>query len=353
MGHAVGLVCDASTGGPYEAGLFAEIDMALELGITRIPMQRTVGVGDLTAAWRTYAVIRNLRPDVVHGHGAKGGLYARLFGTLMRPRSGRFYSPHGGSLHFDPASLKGRAIFTVERMLERATDGLFFVCALERQVYERKVGKPAAPSHIVYNGLRDAEFEPLPTEGLPYDILFIGEMRALKGPDLLIGAVPHVEKLIGRKLRILMVGAGHEIEALRGQAAGLGLADRIEFHPPMPARQAFAQAPLVVVPSRAEAFPYIVLEALAARRVVIASSVGGIPEIFGEGSPTLIDANESSLVERLCQALAEPKSFATLMPSPATLRSRFSVETMAREITRSYGLTARHHPEQSTPSSKQ
>ena len=51
--------------------------------------------------------------------------------------------------------------------------------------------------------------------------------------------------------------------------------------PPMPARQAFALGRVIVVPSRAEAMPYIVLEALAAGKPMIATAVGGIPEIFG------------------------------------------------------------------------
>ncbi len=65
------------------------------------------------------------------------------------------------------------------------------------------------------------------------------------------------------------------------QVNRLGLDSAITFFDPMPARQAFAMARTVVVPSRAEAMPYIVLETLAAARPLIATRVGGIPEILG------------------------------------------------------------------------
>ena len=83
-GHEVGIVCDSTTGGDFEEKLFDEHEAQLALGVSRTPMQRHVGPGDLAAAWRTYKIIKELQPDVLHGHGAKGGVYARLFGSLLR-----------------------------------------------------------------------------------------------------------------------------------------------------------------------------------------------------------------------------------------------------------------------------
>src|ERR671928_61140 len=69
-----------------------------------------------------------------HVHGAKGGAYARIIGTLLRAsgsRVARIYSPHGGSLHYDARSLAGRVYFTAERALARMTDAFIFVSAFE------------------------------------------------------------------------------------------------------------------------------------------------------------------------------------------------------------------------------
>ncbi len=108
-------------------------------------------------------------------------------------------------------------------------------------------------------------------------------MRDLKGPDLFIDALAKASEQTRRALTAVMVGDGEDLPRYIDQAARLGLKERITFRAAMPARQAFALARTVVVPSRAEALPYIVLEALAAAKPMIASAVGGIPEIFGAG----------------------------------------------------------------------
>ena len=77
-GHQVGIICDASTGGAFEEALLADLRGKLALGLERIAMQRQIGPGDAMAALRTYKIIKKLRPDILHGHGAKGGIYARL-----------------------------------------------------------------------------------------------------------------------------------------------------------------------------------------------------------------------------------------------------------------------------------
>ena len=82
-GHDVGIVCDSTTGGEYEERLFAEIEKKLTLGVRRTPMQRHVGPGDVSAAWRTWRILSDLKPDILHGHGAKGGAYARAIQRLM------------------------------------------------------------------------------------------------------------------------------------------------------------------------------------------------------------------------------------------------------------------------------
>ena len=89
-------------------------------------------------------------------------------------------------------------------------------------------------------------------------------MRDLKGPDIFIDALALAGTRLGRPLKAVMVGDGDDLPRYHAQVRRLGLDGHVRFLPPMPARQAFALAELVVVPSRAEAMPYIVLETLAA-----------------------------------------------------------------------------------------
>lgn len=334
-GHDVGIVCDSSTGGDYEARLFEEIESRLALGVHRTPMQRQIGLGDIAAGWKTYKIIKELRPDILHGHSAKGGVYSRVFGSLLRVsryRVARLYSPHGGSLHYDERKLSGRGIFLMEKVLERLSDHILFVSRQERHVYRRKIGEPARPYSVIYNGVTEAEFEPVVPPPDASDFLYIGMMRDLKGPDIFIEALALAERQLGRTVTATMVGAGDDRDRYVRLVAERGMAQRVVFLDPMPARQAFALAKTVVVPSRAEAMPYIVLETLAAGRPMIASAVGGIPEIFENAPAALADPAPRSIADRMVAALTDPEGHAAAMPSRAEIRSRFSVESMAKAI---------------------
>ena len=334
-GHLVGVVCDATTGGPREDALLEELRPKLALGLHRIVMQRHIGIGDAAAALKAYRVVKKLRPDILHGHGAKGGVYARLFGSVLRvfrSRVARIYSPHGGSLHFDRKTRRGGAVFLVERLLAPMTDAVMFVSNFEKRTYEEKVGRPYGLHAVVYNGLADDEFLPVPDAPDASDLLFVGTMRDLKGPDTLIHALAQPRDQDGLSLSATIVGDGSEKPVFTALAAELALDEQVHFLPGMAARDAFALGRLMVVPSRAEAFPYIVLEALAAGKTVIASRVGGIPEIFGRVSPALFDPTVEALVTKIREFGADKSGFSAQMPDKSRLRERFSVHSMAHSI---------------------
>lgn len=334
-GHEVGIICDSTTGGEYEDRYFRQIADGLPLGVTRTPIQRHVGPGDVAAAWRTLRIIRAMQPDILHGHGAKGGAYARLFGTALRmggSRVLRLYSPHGGSLHYDADTTAGRFFFSLEALMGRFTDHILFVSEYELRTYKAKVGEPRPPCSLVYNGVRSEEFADVAEAPDAADFLYVGMMRDLKGPDLFLDALKLVEEGAHRPLTAVMVGDGDDLEKYKAQARELGFGDRVRFFPAMPARQAFARGRVMVVPSRAEAMPYIVLEALAAGRALIATAVGGIPEIFGGSSPALCRPEPVSLSERMRLALESPGEFTRSMPARDTLRERFGADAMASRI---------------------
>jgi glycosyltransferase involved in cell wall biosynthesis len=335
-GHQVGILCDSSTGGAHEDKLFEQIMPFLALGVTRYPIGRSVGLKDISALAESYKLIKELQPDILHGHGAKGGVIARLIGSLLRVRRyrvARLYSPHGGSLHFSRGSLSGQAVFMAERVLERMTESISFVCDYERQTYETKIGKPHCEAARVYNGISERDFHRIPVSDDGVDFAYIGMLRDLKGPDVFINAFAEAERLVGRPLKGVIIGDGPDLDRYRRMVEQKGLGRRIDFRPAMPIAQAFAFSDIVVVPSRAEAMPYIVLEALAAEKTVIASRVGGIPEILGSDSEALIEAGRADLFgAAMAKALSDPTWTKRTMPTADGFRSRFSAVVMAAEL---------------------
>jgi len=339
-GHAVGLVCDSTTGGAFEDNMIGGIADKLALGVTRLPMRRQISISDLIAARKVLAHIAALEPDIVHGHGAKGGAYGRLIGTLIGSwigrahRVGRLYAPHGGSLHYDASSLQGRVYFRVERLLERITDAIVHVSAYEAEVYRSKIGAPRCRAQVVPNGLRPEEYEPVTPRADARDLLFLGTFRELKGIDIFLAAIAEIERASGRRVSAHLVGQPDELPRYQEQARSLNLLDRVTFHDPKPPREAFTMARAIIVPSRAESMPYVVLEAIAAGMPIIATRVGGIPEIFGPRADELVPPGDpTALAAAITTLLADPDRAATDAAARRDwLQPRFAIDVMRQRI---------------------
>jgi len=219
-----------------------------------------------------------------------------------------------------------------ERRLLPLTDGLLFESAFAANRYVELVGEPRCPGRIVPNGLYRHEFyEPMLADDA-VDFVFIGEFRYAKGIDLLLEALAaHQAVFPGRAL---IVGSGPEEASLKRLARRLGLNGRVSFPGAQSARSAFARARCVVVPSRAESFPYIVLEAAAARMPMIATDVGGIPEIAGNiGMPLIPAGDVGALAGQLRAFLSDPKPFlARAAELQKYVGERFTVDNMTTEI---------------------
>lgn len=339
-GHAVGIVCDSTTGGAHEAALFAELEPKLKLGLVRLPIRRAIGPEDVAAAKACYQHIKSLHPDVLHGHGAKGGAIARIIGTILRRQGSqvaRLYSPHGGSLHYRSNTLMGKGIFALERLLERQTEAISFVCGFEQWTYQNKVGEPTCDYRLIHNGINDTEFEPIAAADDAVDFAFIGMMRELKGPDVFIDAFQRVEQRLSRPLSAVLIGDGPEQAKYEAMIIQRGLGQRIKRLPAMRVSEAFAKTDIIVVPSRAESFPYIVLEAVGAGKAVVASNVGGISEALGKKSPVLVPPDDvEALAEVMTRALTEPDWKQTNMPERTQFYHQFSSATMAKRMLELY-----------------
>ena len=338
-GHRVGIVCDDNTGGAFEEANLAALEPCLSLGLHRITMDRAITPRDAWVLWGLSRRLNQLDADVLHGHGAKGGAYARVVGTVMRMRGhrvARLYCPHGGSVHYGNDRLVGRLYFTLERAMGLLTDGLLFVSAYERDSYRTKVGGIAARQSLVRNGLGAAEFAPVRPSEQASDFLFVGMMRDLKGPDLLLEALGVLARRDEATPSVTFVGDGPDRERLIARARTMTGVDARFLHP-MPAREAFTLGRTLVVPSRAESMPYIVLEAAAAGVPVIATAVGGIPEIFGAMADRLV---RPDALHALVDALGTRADATAVEQDASRLRERVranhSLDAMAADVMGAY-----------------
>lgn len=330
-GHRVGMIVDSLTNNARAAEVIGALQPSLALGVSYVPMPRPLKLADLSAAMHVTRRVREAAADVVHGHGAKGGAYARL--AMTGNNVVRAYTPHGGSLLLDHATLTGRAYLALEKLLMPRGDLYLFESAYSANVFRGKVGDPGARAHVIHNGVSKEEFAPVPFAADATDIVFVGEYRRVKGIDTLIDAIAMLRDE-GRPMTATLVGSGPEADTLKAQVEVLGLAGAVRFMPAMPMRQALTHGRLVVLPSRAESLPYVVLETAAAERPLITTRVGGIPEIYGPLSDTLIPPGDApALARAIKDAVDNPEA---MRERSQRLRSRiatlFSVDVMVDSV---------------------
>ncbi len=339
-GHSVGILADSSLEDRLTQARFSTLAPKLALGITRIPIHRLPGLADLAAVRATYDLARRTGADVLHGHGAKGGAYARLASRVLRAKGARvssFYTPHGGSLHYRPGTPAGVVLLGLERVLGRFTDGLIFECAYAARTYRERVGAGGTPFRVIHNGLRPEDFAPHRPDPGAAPFLFIGELRQIKGVDVLLEALALLGG--GKDVGAIIVGAGPDAERLGQKARDLGLRGRVRFSGALPAREALALGRCLVVPSRAESFPYVVLEASAAGMPLIATCVGGIPEIVEGTNVPLIPAGDARALAAAMRAFLADEGAARaegIRLRDAVAR-RFTVSAMADAVLEFYG----------------
>lgn len=337
-GHQVGLIADSLTGGETAEKKLGALEPHLALGLLRLPIHRLPHLTDISAIVAVNRRVAALRPDVVHGHGSKGGAYARCSGLLTGKESPiRVYTPHGGSLNYRTGSTAHRVFMILERLLAARTDALLFESDFIAGRFETFVTKPACVARVIPNGISEAELEPVVSQPGAADLLYVGEFRSAKGLDTLIDALALLAR--DSKPKVLFVGDGPDRVMLLERAKSAGVADQISFGGPRPAREAFAHGRLMVVPSRFESLPYIVLEAAGAQIPIVATNVGGMPEIFGPYSDRLIVADDpAALAKAIAAALAESPEEKARKAKPLAdyVAAHFSISGMVDKIILGY-----------------
>jgi glycosyltransferase involved in cell wall biosynthesis len=210
------------------------------------------------------------------------------------------------------------------------------VCVCEAEARLARAIGPPRRVRVVYNGIEpigagppDARVAALKARGPVIGALTLLHQR--KGLQTLIDATP---KVLARhpSAQVAIVGDGPELEALRAQARGRGVAHAVSFvglstDPPASLRA----MDLFAHPSLAESFPYVLLEAMSARRPIVASAVGGVPEAVSDGEDGVLVApgDASALADAICALLEEPARAASIgHRAQRTAHERFTLAHM-------------------------
>lgn len=281
----------------------------------------------------TMACIREHRPDVVHLHSTFAGLILRPWLKLWSPRTRIVYCPHGWAFARETSRLSHVVTKAVERMLVPLCERIVCISASEHAV-AIAAGLPADKLALVRSGIsaERPQVTPAAWDDARTKILFIGRLDRQKGYDLLLEAARRLEgKVHVRMIGSAVVGESQEID-VPPNVEMLGWQSRGAIEAQLEA------ADVAIVPSRWEGFGLVALEAMRARKAVIAFAVGALPEIVEDNvtgflcSPVSVDSLVSTL-QRSTEAPLEKMG----QSGHQRFRKHFSVETMHRLLNSVYG----------------
>jgi glycosyltransferase involved in cell wall biosynthesis len=302
---------------------------------------------DLRALAWLARIVAEVRPDIIHAHSSKAGAVARLM-RLAHPRTALIYTPHGYAFagHFS-RELERRAYREIERGLALLSTRVVCVCEAEARL-ARTIG-PANRVRVVHNGIEplgegpvDPRIAELARRGPVLCALTL--LRPGKGLETLIDALPQV---LDRhpQLQVAIGGEGPDRDSLRRAAHAAGVAAAVHFLGPTDDPASMLRgADIFVHPSWAEAFPYVILEAMSAGLPILASDVGGIAEAVIDGeSGLLVPSGERRALGDALRTLLGDAELRSRLGTAARLRvgRRFTRTAMIDRLAAAYAETLR------------
>ena len=332
-GHDVCLIFSSQRA---DAGFLRSLTRMKDAGVElkELNLVRNISVwSDLKGILFVSRFLRDKQPDILHLHGAKAGAIGRI-AWLSFPRAAIVYTPHGGSFHLI-GERKGFVYYAVEKMLSFIPSHYIGVSGFACRQILHGIRISEERIHLIYNGI-DAVVEAPPKDRIPpggrCTVLFPAVFLPAKGHIEFLTALAANYTIIPKDLRFVLAGDGPLKPLIENCIKENNLSEMVEvrgFVEDM--EELYAGATVVILPSRNEAFPYVLLEAMAAGKSVLATSVGGIPEaIIDTVNGELFSVNAiETMVTRLAELSQSRQTLAEMgSRGRERVRTHFSYDHM-------------------------
>jgi glycosyltransferase involved in cell wall biosynthesis len=299
---------------------------------------------DLKALFALVWLIVKEKPDIVHTHSSKGGLLGRLAAKLCGVTP-IVHTPHGHVFygHFGPVASK--VFLWIERIFSKFTDRLVALTHGEKDDYIAMSVCSPEKLLTIHSGVDIQQFlhtngnlaEKKRSLGLgPKEpvIGFVGWLLPIKGPEYLLKAMDYIwpEQ---PETTLVMVGKGDLDVDLRAEALRKNVNGKVKFlgwrqdiHELMPVFDIF------VLPSLNEGMGRVLVEAMAAGKPVVASRVGGIPDLVrdGETGHLVPPADEKALADAILKLLKDSDQAKLMGQRGKEWCRQFSLEAMIAKL---------------------
>lgn len=298
-------------------------------------------VSDLISIVKVARLLRSLNPDIVHTHTSKAGVVGRLAAKVSVPRAKIIHTYHGHLLYGYFSPKKTRVIVLIERILGYITHALVAVSVpVKNDLLSAGIGENSK-WRVIHAGLDVTERRPRPTvvpKDSKFRVTWVGRFTDIKNPKLAIDGIYAISPKLRDHFSFQMIGDGELFRELKEYANQLNL--EIDFpgwvdNPSI----LLAKSDLLLMTSRNEGMPVVILEAALQSVPCLSTEVGGVKEFITENETGfLINEDVSELANKLTFLLENSSLVKTTGDNAYDfMKSNFSLKASVESHLELYG----------------
>ena len=338
-------------GGASESDEFSKYkelkNRGIKIQLVGAMQRKTDAIKDFIALYKMYKIIQQEKPIIIHTHTAKAGTIGRI-AALLAGVPLIFHTFHGHTFHsYFPWYLTAFFLF-IERLLARFTTKIIAISPSQK--HELVDVYRVAPANKVTVVRLGFELEPFATIshngflkeklGIPADAYLlgiIGRLAPIKNMDMALRVLALLQH---KNIHLIVVGDGTERAILEQRANQLGIAEKTHFWGwETDVAKIYSGIDMLLLTSKNEGTPVTIIEAMASRVPVVATRVGGVPDVIQHG--------ESGFLCKLDDDKKMAEQITFLLESPSTLQQIcnqarrsvleiYTVQRLVRDIDRLY-----------------
>jgi len=261
---------------------------------------------DLGIHLKLWRLLRDIKPDILHSYNLATLEYHPI--AWLAGVTGHLHAEHGRDIS-DPNG-ENKKYQWLRRLVSPFLHTYVVVSADLHRWMDQVVRIPARKNQLIYNGVNTEKFCPSPVKASPFTFIHVARLSAVKDQRSLLEAMAIVLAQCEQPCQLWLVGDGPERERLQQQYQSLGFTEQQvkllgERHD---IAELMAQSQVFVLSSVAEGIPMTVLEAMAGGLPVIATAVGGLPELLAAERGSLVPvADPTALANMMLAYLHDPQ----------------------------------------------